>query len=111
MLTEKQPVILHTKIRRPWKAPELDVNGKEQWIDTHLLLAMYPDLDDDSEVVSVMSCVTDIRWVPNVRLVWQSTGLGRLTIFAAVSNGRRHNFGEEWTKLSSLNNNRKGSLI
>jgi hypothetical protein len=61
MLTEKQPVILHTKIRRPWKAPELDVNGKEQWIDTHLLLAMYPDLDDDGEVVSVMSCVTDIR--------------------------------------------------
>ncbi|CZT53029.1 related to sensory transduction histidine kinase [Rhynchosporium secalis] len=66
MLTEKQPVTVQTRIKRPWKAPEPDPEGNV-WADTYIMLSMYPDFDGNGEVTSVMSCVTDIRqWSENL---------------------------------------------
>jgi hypothetical protein len=60
LITEKNAITIQTRIRRPWKAPGLDRHGKEQVIDTHILLAMYPDLDENGDVTTIMSCITDI---------------------------------------------------
>lgn len=60
LVAEKNAITMQTRIRRPWKAPQLDRHGKEQVIDTHILLAMYPDLDENGDVTTVMSCLTDI---------------------------------------------------
>jgi hypothetical protein len=57
----KKPITMQTRIRRPWRAPDLDSDGKVQYGDTHILLAMYPDVDENDEVKTVMSCITDIR--------------------------------------------------
>jgi PAS domain-containing protein len=57
----KKPITMQTRIRRPWRAPDLDSDGKVQYGDTHILLAMYPDVDENDEVTTVMSCITDIR--------------------------------------------------
>lgn len=72
LLTEKSSVTMQTKIRRPWKAPELDRHGREQVIDTHILLAMHPDLDEHGDVTTVMSCITDIT-----SLKWSESQLRR----------------------------------
>ncbi len=73
LIAEKQPVTIHTKMRRPWRAPDLDSDGKEQWSETSILLAMYPDTDENNEVFSVMSCITDVselKWSEN-QLRWK----------------------------------------
>lgn len=72
MVTEKTSVTVHTQLKRPWKVPELDRHGREQAIDTHVQLAMYPDLDEYGEVTSVMSCITDIT-----SLKWSESQLRR----------------------------------
>ncbi|KUJ17292.1 uncharacterized protein LY89DRAFT_733155 [Mollisia scopiformis] len=54
--TGNQSISIQTRIRRPWQAPDLDMNGHNQWADTDILLAMHPDFDDDGE-----SCITDVR--------------------------------------------------
>ncbi|KAE9364382.1 hypothetical protein N431DRAFT_354787 [Stipitochalara longipes BDJ] len=59
-ISEKQSVTIQTRINRRWQAPDLDLDGKVQYSETHLLLAMYPDLDESGEVTTVMSCITDI---------------------------------------------------
>ncbi|KAG0646582.1 hypothetical protein D0Z07_7546 [Hyphodiscus hymeniophilus] len=65
LVKEKHSVTLQTKIRKPWKAPEFDRHGKEQVMDTHILLAMYPDLDEYGKVVSIMSwCVSSNIYFP-----------------------------------------------
>jgi hypothetical protein len=61
LITAKKPITMQTRIRRPWRAPDLDSDGKVQYGDTHILLAMYPDVDENDEVKTVMSCITDIR--------------------------------------------------
>lgn len=61
MLKERKSTSIQTRIRRPWQAPDLDMNGHSQWSDTEILLAMHPDFDDDGEVNTVMSCITDVR--------------------------------------------------
>lgn len=62
MIATKKSVTIHTRVNTPWRAPELDAFGNEQWTESFLLLSMYPDLDDDDgEVSTVMSCITDIR--------------------------------------------------
>jgi hypothetical protein len=51
----------------------LDSDGKEQWSETSILLAMYPDTDENNEVFSVMSCITDVselKWSEN-QLRWK----------------------------------------
>ncbi|RDW69737.1 hypothetical protein BP6252_08757 [Coleophoma cylindrospora] len=66
MVNNKESVRLQTAVKKPWRAPEPDEDGNTQWTDTHLLLALYPDLDDDGSVKSVMSCITDIselKWI------------------------------------------------
>ncbi|PVH76512.1 hypothetical protein DL98DRAFT_592105 [Cadophora sp. DSE1049] len=60
MLAEKKPINMQTRIKRPWKAPDLDLEGNAQWDDTHIMLSLYPDFGEDGEITSVMSCVTDI---------------------------------------------------
>ncbi|KAL2062576.1 hypothetical protein VTL71DRAFT_5648 [Oculimacula yallundae] len=72
MLKGKKPVTIHTRMRRPWKAPDLDPDGNVQWDNTCIMLSMYPDFDRDGEVTSVMSCVTDIS---NVK--WSESQLRR----------------------------------
>jgi hypothetical protein len=72
LVTEKNAITMQTRIRRPWKAPDLDRHGKEQIVDTHILLAMYPDLDEYGEVMTVMSCITDIT-----SLKWSESQLRR----------------------------------
>jgi hypothetical protein len=60
-------------MRRPWRAPDLDSDGKQQWSETSILLAMYPDTDENEEVFSVMSCITDVselKWSEN-QLRWK----------------------------------------
>ncbi|TGO61500.1 hypothetical protein BOTNAR_0128g00080 [Botryotinia narcissicola] len=56
----KKPLTFQTRIDKPWKAPELTTDGEEQWAETHLLLTLYPDLDDEGNVSTIMSCITDI---------------------------------------------------
>ncbi|RDW80862.1 hypothetical protein BP5796_05560 [Coleophoma crateriformis] len=60
MVNNKESVRLQTAVKKPWRAPEPDEDGNAQWTDTHLILALYPDLDDDGSVKSVMSCITDV---------------------------------------------------
>jgi hypothetical protein len=60
LIMRKQPVTIQTRINNPWKAPDLDADGKPQFSATHILLAMYPDQDDSGEVSTVMTCITDI---------------------------------------------------
>jgi len=63
VINEKKPHDMPVKIKRPWKAPDFDSEGKAQFTPTHVMLSMYPDLDDKGEVATVMSCVTDVRFV------------------------------------------------
>jgi PAS domain-containing protein len=60
MISEKNSVTIQTRIKRRWRAPDLDADGNVQYSDTHILLAMYPDLDESGEITSVMSCITDV---------------------------------------------------
>lgn len=60
LLVEREPITLQTRMKRPWRAPDLDHDGKVQYSETHILLAMYPDQDERGEVFSVMSCITDV---------------------------------------------------
>ena len=57
----KRAVMRQMRLRQRWRAPNLDANGNVQYGETHVLLAIHPDLDDFGEVKSVMSCMTDIR--------------------------------------------------
>lgn len=57
---ERKAVTIQTILKKPWKAPDLDADGKVCWTNTHLLISLYPDLDENGNVSSVMSCVTDI---------------------------------------------------
>jgi hypothetical protein len=62
MIHTKKAVTIHTRVTGPWLAPDPDPLGNPQWTETFLLLSMYPDLDDENgEVLTVMSCITDIR--------------------------------------------------
>lgn len=60
MISNKKSIRLQTATKRPWQAPEPDEHGNPQWTDTYLLLALYPDMEDDGSLKSVMSCITDI---------------------------------------------------
>lgn len=72
MLNERRSLSIQTVMRRLWQAPELDMNGNSQWANTEILLAMHPDFDDDGEVCTVMSCITDISG-----LKWSESQLRR----------------------------------
>jgi PAS domain-containing protein len=61
MINCKKSITITTRLNRPWRAPDPDAEGNVQWTETHILLAMYPDLDEFKEVTTVMSCITDIR--------------------------------------------------
>jgi PAS domain-containing protein len=68
VVTGKKPLQLHTRINIPWKAPELTPDGKEQWTETHLSLDLYPDFDDEGNVSTIMSCISNIsgiKWTEN----------------------------------------------
>jgi PAS domain-containing protein len=67
-----KPITLQTRLRRPWRAPDLDHEGKEQWCENHILLAMYPDMDENGDILSVMGCITDING-----LKWSESRLRR----------------------------------
>ncbi|TVY81656.1 Autoinducer 2 sensor kinase/phosphatase LuxQ [Lachnellula suecica] len=41
LISEKKPITIQTIINRPWKAPDLDVDGNPQYENTHILLAMH----------------------------------------------------------------------
>ena len=60
MIAEKKPITIQTRMKKPWCAPDKDGEGREQWTETYILLAMYPDTDENGEVFSVMSCITDV---------------------------------------------------
>jgi hypothetical protein len=60
VISEKKSITIQTRMRRPWKAPDLDRHGKVQTAETHILLAMYPDLDANGDITTIMSCITDI---------------------------------------------------
>ncbi|APA13550.1 hypothetical protein sscle_11g083200 [Sclerotinia sclerotiorum 1980 UF-70] len=65
---EKKPGTFQTRIDKPWKAPELNADGEEQWSETHLMLAWFPDLDEEGNVSTIMSCITEIselKWTEN----------------------------------------------
>ncbi|CAD6451940.1 48cf3835-9e67-4d5c-b2c0-1677af16f44f [Sclerotinia trifoliorum] len=65
---EKKPGTFQTRVDKPWKAPELNADGEEQWSETHLMLAWFPDLDEEGNVSTIMSCITDIselKWTEN----------------------------------------------
>jgi PAS domain-containing protein len=64
----KKPLQLHTRLDIPWKAPDLTPDGKEQWTETHLLLDLHPDFDDEGNVSTIMSCISNIsgiKWSEN----------------------------------------------
>lgn len=61
VLNEKRTITIHTRTKRLWRAPEFDADGNVQWAETQILLALHPDFDDNGEVTTVMSCITDIR--------------------------------------------------
>jgi signal transduction histidine kinase len=60
MIREKRPVTFQSQIDTQWLAPELDAAGNEQFDVTHILVSLYPDLNENGEIVTVMSCITDI---------------------------------------------------
>ncbi|KAF7859765.1 hypothetical protein EAF04_008844 [Stromatinia cepivora] len=68
IIEEKKPGTFQTRVDKPWKAPELNADGEEQWSETHLMLAWFPDLDDEGNVSTIMSCITEIselKWTEN----------------------------------------------
>jgi len=72
MIKGKKSITLQTRVRRPWKTPEEDVHGGEEYTETHLLLALHPDVDDTGAITTVMSCITDISG-----LKWSESQLRR----------------------------------
>jgi hypothetical protein len=60
MISRKKSVTMQTRLKRRWQAPDPDINGEAQYSQTHILLAMHPDLDEFGEVTTVMSCITDV---------------------------------------------------
>ncbi|KAI1002244.1 hypothetical protein K3495_g5957 [Podosphaera aphanis] len=60
LIKEKKPVTIYSKIKKPWKTPELDDKGRDQWDDTSILVVLHPDFNDNGEIDTVMSCITDI---------------------------------------------------
>jgi len=61
VMSEKKPLNTNIRMKRLWTAPDLDEHGNIQTTCTHLMLTLYPDFDQKGEVITVMSCVTDIR--------------------------------------------------
>jgi hypothetical protein len=97
LVTEKHSVTIQTQVRRAWKAPELDRQGKEQIIDTHILLSLYPDLDEYGEVTTVMSCITDIT-----SLKWSESQLRRRMDQAIEMKTQQERFIDMTSFVSSL---------
>lgn len=60
VVNDKKACTINTRIDKLWKVPELSADGEEQWMESHLLLSLYPDLDDEGNVSTIMSCITDI---------------------------------------------------
>ncbi|CZR56780.1 related to sensory transduction histidine kinase [Phialocephala subalpina] len=88
MLNERRSLSIQTVMRRPWQAPELDTNGNSsQWANTEILLAMHPDFDDDGEVCTVMSCITDISG-----LKWSESQLRRKMVQALEMKKQQERF-------------------
>lgn len=66
MIAESSPIDFHLRFNKRWKAPEVDKNGNPIFTDTHIICSLFPDLDDDGNVTTIMSCLTDIselKWV------------------------------------------------
>jgi signal transduction histidine kinase len=60
LIREKKPVTIQSQIKGKRDDLDLDV-GNNQELDTiHILVALYPDLDEDGEIMTLMSCITDI---------------------------------------------------
>jgi PAS domain-containing protein len=72
LLTERNPVTFQTRINKPWRAPDPDIDGNVQWTDMHLLIALYPDLKEDGSISTIMSCITNIS-----ELKWSESQLRR----------------------------------
>jgi hypothetical protein len=56
MIREKRSVTMQAQMNTRWLAPDLDTDGNEQFDVVHILLSMYPDLDENDEVDTVMVC-------------------------------------------------------
>ncbi|ESZ92001.1 putative histidine kinase M2QJp [Sclerotinia borealis F-4128] len=68
VVNNKNSRTFQSRFKKPWKAQELNTDGEEQWTETHLLIALYPDLDDEGNVSTIMSCITEIselKWSEN----------------------------------------------
>lgn len=60
MVSESAPVDFYLRFNKRWQAPELDRDGNPIVTDTHIICNLFPDLDSDGNVTTIMSCLTDI---------------------------------------------------
>ena len=60
VIRDKKPVTMQAEMKSRWETPDLDAEGNKQYDSFQILLTMYPDIEDNGEVVTVMSCITDI---------------------------------------------------
>ncbi|KAG9228812.1 hypothetical protein BJ875DRAFT_508295 [Amylocarpus encephaloides] len=58
--------------RIKWKTPDLDADGKVQYDVTHVMFTVYPDVDANGDIDTIMTCVTDIS-----ELKWSEQQLRR----------------------------------
>lgn len=68
MLSERAPIDFHLRFNKRWQAPEVDGDGNPIFTDTHIICNLFPDLDEEGNVTTIMSCLTDIselKWVEN----------------------------------------------
>lgn len=68
MVSERAPIDFHLRFNKRWQAPEVDADGNPIFTDTHIICNLFPDLDEEGNVTTIMSCLTDIselKWVEN----------------------------------------------
>lgn len=60
LISDRCPIDFHLRFNKRWESPKLDKDGVPITTDTHIICNLFPDLDDEGNVTSIMSCLTDI---------------------------------------------------
>jgi len=66
VMRTKAATTLYINSNSTWKTPELDANGQPRYVPISVITSIFPNLNREGEVTSIMSCssdVTELRWV------------------------------------------------
>lgn len=63
LLQTKKPSVVQARMKRRWRAPDLDAEHRAQWSDTYIQFEIFPDFDENGNITTIMSVGKDNRAV------------------------------------------------